>query len=173
MGSTSKRAWSRLLLFWLISQLSFANAKDSENSRGSLAGLRGIRVVVEHLEPEVERAGLTEAAIQTDAELKLRLPGIPVLTLDQWRNEPGSPYLYLNAIVNPSLSSSWGYSTSVALVQDVRLSRNPAVIVDATTWDVSSGGGEARPVNIPERVRNSLKDKTDQLVNGYLAMNPK
>jgi len=163
----------RLVLFQFVFVLSFAVAADNEYSRKSLGGLRAVQVVVESLEPEVARTGLTTAAIQTDAELKLRLAGIRVLTDDERLNEPGHTYLYLNAVVNPTLPSSWGYSISVDLVQDVQLTRNPAIVVPAHTWSVSSGGGEARPANIPDRVRNSFKDKIDQFINAYLAMNPK
>ena len=172
-STRTMRALSRLVVFWIICPLSFVVAVDNASTRESLAGLRGVKVVVETLEPEVEHAGLTSAVIQTDAELKLRLAGIRVLTTDESRDEPGHPYLYLNAIVNPTLPSSWGYSTSVDLIQDVRLTRNPAVNVAAHTWSVSSGGGEARPANISDSVRNSFKDKVDQFVNAYLAMNPK
>jgi hypothetical protein len=148
-------------------------ASDDKFSRRSLVGLRGIEVVVEDLAPEVERAGLTKAVIQTDAELKLRIAGIRVLSTDQDAIEPGHPYLYLNAIIATGNGSSWGYTTSVGLTQTVLLVRNPEIVVEGETWSVASGGGYAASRDIAERVRNKFKDEVDEFINAYLAMNPK
>jgi hypothetical protein len=43
-----------------------------------LRGLRGIQVVVEKINPEAEKYGLTEQLLQTDTELRLRQHGIRV-----------------------------------------------------------------------------------------------
>jgi len=50
----------------------------------SLKGLVGITVLVESPGPEAEQVGLTRDVLQTDAELKLRLAGIRVLTEQQY-----------------------------------------------------------------------------------------
>jgi hypothetical protein len=126
-------------------------------------------VLVEYQKPEVERVGLTEAAIQADAELKLRLAGIRVLT----RNESDAT-LYLDAQVYHTELAVWGYEVSVEVLQDVQLIRDPAIVIPgATTWELGSVGGAGRPANIPEMVRNALKDLVDRFINAYLAMNPK
>ena len=66
-----------IFVFFLFA--SPGRAGDDEKSRMSLRGLKGMQVVVEHLEPEVEQHGLTTSALQTDVELKLRQAGIPML----------------------------------------------------------------------------------------------
>ena len=53
---------------------------DGKETRKTLVGLSGVYVLVETIEDDVERDGLSRAQIQTDMELKLREAGIPVLT---------------------------------------------------------------------------------------------
>lgn len=160
------------LVLLLSSQLGRA-ADSSEFARKSLVGITGLEVLVEFLKPEVERAGLTREAIQTDAELKLRLAGIHVLTHEESINSH-APILYLDPQVFRTDETSWGYSTKVAVLHEVRLVRDLSItVVNATTWEVTLQGGASRPANIPKRVREDLKDLVDTFINAYLAMNPK
>ena len=64
--------------------------------RDTLRGLDGVFVLVEEIEPEIERYGLTKQALQTDTELQLRQYGIKVLSRVERLAAPGSPYLYVN-----------------------------------------------------------------------------
>jgi hypothetical protein len=52
-----------------------------------LAGLDGVRVVVEGVRPEAEKYGLTQQLLQTDTELRLRQNGIRVLTDEEAENQ--------------------------------------------------------------------------------------
>lgn len=74
-----------------------ATAIDSKDGRETLRGLKGVYVLVEHLNPEAERDGLDKTTIQTDVELKLRQAGIQVLTGTEWLAEPGAPCLLVQA----------------------------------------------------------------------------
>jgi hypothetical protein len=71
---------TRIFLALALAAPALSFASDDEYTRESLRGLHGVYVLVEDLRPEVEQAGLTVAMIRTDAELKLRLAGIRVLT---------------------------------------------------------------------------------------------
>ena len=68
---------------------------DDERQRQTLAGLRGISIVVEDVNPDAEKDGLTAATLHADMQQKLRQAGVPVLTEDQAARAPGSPHLYL------------------------------------------------------------------------------
>jgi hypothetical protein len=154
-----------------IATAGLARAADDPTS---LRGLRGVYVLVESLQPEVERAGLTKAAIQTDAELKLRFAGIRVLTGTEFAKEPGRPYLYLNANVNAIPGKSpWGYSTSVELYQVAQLDRDSSFRLEVSTWREGGGGASASPSTIANRVRSDLKDLVDRFINAYLSVNQK
>jgi hypothetical protein len=151
---------------------SFLAAADNENSRRSLTGLRGVRVIVEiSRHPELDAVGLTVTAVRTDAELRLRKAGIRVLEADQ---VPGSPYLYLNATVTTAGKESWGDSILVSLRQTVILDRDPSIRIDAETWSVLFGGGIHAPTHDYARyMRDGFNDGIDQFINAYLAANPK
>ncbi len=73
---------------------------DDEGSRETLRGIKGVRVVVESIEPEIEEAGLTRSQVQTDVELKLRTAGLNLLTPEERNKEiiraSGGAYLYVN-----------------------------------------------------------------------------
>jgi len=164
---------TRIVLAVALAAPALSFASDDEYSGKSLRGLRGVYVLVEDLRPEVEQAGLTKAMIQTDAELKLRLAGIRVLTQDENLKEPGMPYLYLRATVFQSSPKSWRFSVTVELTQYVQLTRNPAIVVGAHTWSSERLNGIAPSADMPQMVRSDSKDLVDQFINAYLAVNPK
>jgi hypothetical protein len=122
--------------------------------------------------PEVEARGLTTTAVRTDAELRLRRAGIRVLTREESLQVPGTPYLYLNAVITRG-NMYWGDSLLVSFRQTVLLDRDPGVRLDAETWSVWAGGGIYAPENIARKVRDGFNDLVDEFINAYLAMNPK
>lgn len=147
-----------------------AAAGDNENTRQSLKGLRGLSVLVEALETEVERNGLNKASIQTDVELKLRQAGIAVLTEAGSHAAPGEPFLYVN--VSTSGGPLYAYSIEVEFRQTVRLDRDPSIkIFGATTWSV--GGGGAVGQHSLRDIRDGIEDYVDGFINAYLSVNPK
>ena len=86
-----------LAVLWGIIGLSGAGswADDVKHTRATLRGIEGVNVLLEDLEPEVERAGLTTQQLHTDVEGQLRHAGIPVLTKDQAFRLQGAPYVYV------------------------------------------------------------------------------
>jgi hypothetical protein len=84
-----------ITLTWLLLAITPLAAGDSDEERQTLVGLKGVRVVVENINPNAEKDGLSLVLLQTDVELKLRQAGIPVLTGEETFRAPGSPFLYL------------------------------------------------------------------------------
>ena len=145
-------------------------ALDSERTRATLRGIEGVRVVIEGLESEVERAGLTTQQLQTDVELRLRLAGIRVLTDEESRRTPGQPLLYVNVNVLLQSDGLAAYSIEVALRQRAALETDgsPATV---ETWGAASIGivGRARL----DSIRNPLRDGVDEFINAYLSVRPR
>jgi hypothetical protein len=79
----------RLILVLLLLASTGAQGGDTEGERATLRGLDGVQVVVEDLQPDVERNGLTRQQLQTDVELRLRKAGIRVLTEQELDRAPG------------------------------------------------------------------------------------
>ena len=69
-----------ILVFFVIPKQIFSR-NDVDKT---LQGFNTLKVLVESLDPEMERLGLTEEQIQTDVELKLRKTGFNVKGKDEF-----------------------------------------------------------------------------------------
>jgi len=89
-----KTLCSLMNLMVLILLCENVHAQDIEQTRNALRGLSGVYVMPENpLEEEAIRGGLSQDAIRTEVELKLRQAGIRVLSREEWEQAPGKPYL--------------------------------------------------------------------------------
>jgi len=171
-----KRLLTTVAVLCIWGMVVCGGSAQTEMDRKSLRGLKGIAVVVEALQPEAERDGLTKSQIQTDSELKLRQAGIRVLPTEESFKVPGSPYLYMN--INTTKNdvlygafSTYVFSLQVALKQDVTLTRDSDLKGSATTWETHALGTVG--ANNLQDTRRVLGDLLDRFINDYLAENPK
>jgi hypothetical protein len=144
--------------------------RNATHQRDTLHGLRGVHVLVERLEADVECHGLTSQTLQADTEEQLRRAGIEVLAEEQRLQTPGTPYLYVN--VNVSLGEETplaAVSVDIALKQSVVLARDPVLICLAPTWRTGTTGrvGCARLADL----RGAVKDLVAEFVEDYHAVN--
>ena len=131
-----------------------------------LKGLGVIGVVVEKVNTEVERLGLTQQALQTDVELLLRKYGIEVA------KNPADNYLYINVNVSPSDSGLVAFNISVEFCDIVIPIRNPSITIhNAIVWD-TGGTGSVGKKKIGS-IREDVEDYVKVFINDYLAANPK
>ncbi|MBI4628075.1 MAG: hypothetical protein HY729_05150 [Candidatus Rokubacteria bacterium] len=149
------------------------NAVDNESERATLKGLPGVLVLVEDMNPEVERAGLARATLQTDVELKLRQAGIAVLSTTEMLAAPGYPHLYLNVATGAPRTAPglYVYSIQLSLKQQVVVVRNTAVSL-ASTWSTTAKFGTVGADRLSS-VRESVRDQVDKFINAWLSVNPK
>jgi hypothetical protein len=136
--------------------------------RDILKGLTGVYVVVEEMNPEVVKIGLTKEVILTDVELEFRRFGIRVLSKDESLAMPGLPFFYVN--VNAALLRGdrlWG-SVIVQLNEVVFLRRQP-ILCSASTWKTQMSFSSYTE----QEVRGVVKERVDEFINDYLAANPK
>jgi hypothetical protein len=94
----------------------------SIDSAWTLKGVKEVLLYVEYLPPEVEQAGLTRAAIQTDVELKLRLAGLTVGDMEDAVTEGrGLDYsttmLSVEVLVDTRLDAFWSAILNVSIWQ--------------------------------------------------------
>lgn len=138
-----------------------------------LAGLQGMYVVVEDLDLDAKEAGLTEEKIRADVELKLRLAGIKVLSVEEGLATKSKAFLYVDVTtVKEKLHQVYAGSVEVSLWERVYLARDPNTITLAATWDkIGIGLGSSDIAR--RKIRESVKDLVDEFINDYLAANPK
>ena len=145
---------------------------DSEYSRPTLRGLNNVFVLVEEVDPEMEKDGLTASQIKTDVELKLRLAGIKVFSRAEAVKQKGSPYLYVRL---SGFKDTIGRTTvyifhlSFQFNQRVFLERDLSINADACTWALNHTGRSGR---IGE-IRDTIKNYADRFLNAYFSANPK
>jgi hypothetical protein len=143
---------------------------ENKRTRETLRGINGVSVVVEAIEPEIEKAGLTREQIKTDVEQKLFVKGLNVLT-----PETGGAFLYVGLLIvkHEKLSSYFQvdlylYTIELKLNQGVFLERNKKPTT-ATTWSIVALGAN-KDVGV---IRNAIKGCVDIFLSSWLSVNPK
>ena len=143
------------------------------SGKETLRGIEGMAVAVEDLSPNVKELGLTEDILQTDIELKLKLAGIKVLSIEESVKTLRSPYLYLNilTVTHPSgVLFSWNVSLRLRQMVDLRTKKN--TYTKAITWKKLRTGYAEKDI-LKDGLRKITKDMVDEFLNDYLAINPK
>jgi hypothetical protein len=161
----------------VLAGLPFALAvEDDEYARSTLRGLPGVYVAVEALDPDVQQDGLTKATLQADAELRLRMAGIRVLSREEWAKTQGGPVCYIDVSIVKDVGLTdvldfdlYAFEVSVELHQDVALVRDMAVKVLSPTWSASYVGF----TNTLPRIRTKVTELVERFINAYQAVNPK
>lgn len=136
--------------------------------RDTLRGLPGVEVLVEPLDAAIERGGLSQSAVHTDVETRLRSKGIAVFATQDANPSPAKAYLYVhvNAIALPG-NAGYAVAIQVQLRQTLHSLVTNSNVVNAMTWDahnvvaVPSGG-------LPE-VRNEILSYVDLFVRDWLS----
>ncbi len=119
-------------------------AEDSDVSRGTLAGLQRIYVLVENIQPNIQKhslnAGLSAAQIHRDVETRLNTAGILTMSRDEWLKTTGRPALYININTHETEKYRYAYDIKLELRQIVSLEINPKVKTLADTWSINITG---------------------------------
>lgn len=129
-----------------------------------MQGLTGVRVLVEHLGPKIEKEGiLSREVLQADVEAKLAEAGIAV-------TKDAPALLYANVAVVCDRQSC-AFNIALEVQQRVRLELRPqSGAVVAATWSTGVTGLVARR---PGLIRRNLRDQVDQFVAAFRAANPR
>jgi len=121
-----------------------ANAIDSDLTRKTLTGIQGVNVVIEDLQPNIQKyaakARLERDQIKSHVEVLLKKEGVPVLNYDQWLKAPGRPFLYVTINTHEYEKYWFAYDVRVQLRQKVSLEVNPETVTMADTWGISMTG---------------------------------
>jgi hypothetical protein len=137
--------------------------------RDTLRGLPGVEVEVEGLESDIERDGLTRAAIQADVAGQLRAGGITVYTSQRANASDAKAYVYVhvNSIRIPN-QDVYAINLDVHLRQTLRSLVSPSNIVNAMTWDQSNV--LVVPAGNVASVRAEIGRFVDQLIRDWRAV---
>lgn len=177
-GERHRRIGFLVFFILLLSSALPAGAVDSELTRKTLVGLKGVAVVVENMpaemgkyEPSFDKAGLTAPQIKQTVETRVRAAGIPVVSGQAWIDTPGRPILYIRFNAHETARYQFAYNTHVGLKQLVHLEANPALKTLAATWSMDmTGKSDLGRLNL---VSESIRFLVDRFIGAYKEANAK
>ena len=138
----------------------------------TLRGLPGVRLIVEKVDAEVERDGLTTDLVRTTAETRLRAAGIHLLSQDEVTMTQGRPTIQI--LVQTARSDSlYAYCIEVSVWQEmVQIHRQTSLPVWVRSWVTESVVGIKSRKNI-HVLKTTVEDLVDSFIHAYVAVNPK
>ena len=153
---------------------SYVYAIDSDLTRRTLLGIRGVHVIVEDLQPSLKDYGqkfsLSNTKLEKDVEIRLQTAGIEVLTRDQWLKTVGRPLLYINVNSHDD-KFRVAYDIAIELKQIVTMEANPDIKTLAPTWSINMTG--IAGIDKLDIIRNDLATLVDRFIKAYWTVNKK
>lgn len=157
----------------LLSGVAPSWAVDSETSRETLKGIKGVYVLVEELQPNIkklsERFTVGKDQLQGAVELRLKQAGIRVLKKDEWIKTPGRPIFYVNVNTHARERYRWAYDIRVELQQIASMEANQVKAL-ISSWSTNITG------TLSAGTLSILKDETlaltDIFIKAFFAANP-
>src|SRR5579871_190378 len=156
----SKLVWLGVLLIPWVARA----AGDAPLDRATLRGIHSVNVIIDVLDPELVKQGLTANSLKEQIERRLDHSGI---TVDHAAAEfVGIKILQVRAPRGP-----YALCLSLGVYQPVALSRNKEIRTATDTWTVETILIADSKVLTREAL-NSVDELLDRLVAAYRAANP-
>jgi hypothetical protein len=137
--------------------LCLLRAGDGPLDRATLRGIKGMNVVIDHLDPDLEKAGLSQEMLRSRVEGRLRKAGIPI---------DGKAVEFVGLRLNSFLArkgpDSLGFS--LGFYQPVVLARDPKVRTACPTWEV-----QTMLLVAPKPMVQSALETADQLTDQFIS----
>jgi hypothetical protein len=155
-----------LEIFGFVTTTAEGNAaKIRMTGRETLRGLTQVHVLIENLDDDELKAGLTKDQIKVDTELRLRKARIKVVDDDQ-------SYLSVRVTaIADAETGRWSFAVAVTMNQLAELTRTRRPFT-ADTWG-TGGLWTADNSQFLLAVRQAVGDSVDKFINDYLAANQK
>jgi hypothetical protein len=156
------------VLLSLLACIGAATAADAQQfvatGRDTLRGLPGVEVLVEGIDPELQRAGIDAVALRAAVERQLRAGGVPVFRSQSENPSAAKPYVYV--LVSGFGLEARGYvaGVQVHLRQTLRSAVTGSNVINAMTWDqhsvvfVPAGGAQVLRDEVQTAVDTFVKD---------------
>jgi hypothetical protein len=142
-----------------------------EAERESLRGLTGVEVLVDPLDSEIERAGLSEVKLQQDIRLRLQKAGVKVLTEQERLASPAAAILTIRVDTLHDRIGRYFYVTDLFLAQRVTLQTRAEPEFSAVTWKKLGTVSPVADDNV-KHLEDQVLRKVDLFIKDYLAVNP-
>jgi hypothetical protein len=132
-------------------------AGDAPLDRATLRGLKAVNIVLDRLDPELERAGVTAAAVSARLHEQLARAGI--------KTDPGAvEFLGMRVLQVRGGRGPYAVSLALGLYQPVLLVRDHNVKTATPTWGV-----ETVLMADPKQVKEAALASVDELAASFAA----
>lgn len=122
---------SRMLLF-LALPLAMAAAGDAPLDRATLRGLGAVSVVIDRVDPALEKEGITQSSLQSRLAARLRDAGIKV-------DDKAVSFIGVRVMhVREGRRSPYALCLNLGAYQQVALARDAKVKTSTQTWEVET-----------------------------------
>jgi len=161
-----KKYFYTLVVFLTFGGLSQTFAQ-TDASLKTLQGFDTLKVEIERLAPDLEKAGIKTEEIQADVETKLRQAGFKIKN----SGEANNPYVVLRIAVSSIDNGVGGFAVSVtsSLNQLIVLDRNKSVASVAGTWESRSIVSVIKEK--VQAIRSFVNGQIDLFVNAHRRAN--
>jgi hypothetical protein len=169
MATHSLRQIGAALLLMLAATSGPAAQMFITTGKDTLRSLPGVELIVEPLQPELERAGLTARAVRAGVERQLRASRVPLFASQASNTSAAKPYLYvnLNAVEVPG-QTLYAIAVQIQIRQTVRSAVTSSNIVDAVTWD--SHTVVLAPAKQLASIHEEIAEHVDLFVKDWVAV---
>jgi hypothetical protein len=169
MAANPAKTFLIVTVFLLVTTGSAIAQTFVPTGRGTLRGLPGVEVMVENLESDIERDGLSRAAIQADVAGALRTAGIGVYATQQANPSDAKAYVYVRVnSIKLQTQGVYAIALDVQLRQTLRSLVTMSNIVDAMTWEQSNV--VVVPVAQASSVRTEIQEYVGQFIQDWKAV---
>ncbi len=155
----------RWLLVFLMIPAGFGVAADTPLERATIRGLKAVNIVVDPLDQELVRAGLSSTAFRIRIEERLQQAGVPV-------DSNAREFLGLHVSSVRAKRMPVAMALTLALYQPVVLVRDNKIRTATITWNVETvmmSGDKA----LQGSANQSVEELADEFVQAWRAVNPK
>jgi hypothetical protein len=154
----------RLLAAILLLPAGSHAAGDAPIDRATLKGLKGVAVVVDRIDPEMEKLGVTRDVMLARLLARLQARHIAI-------DPAAAEFVGLRITAVRASHGPLAISLTMGLYQPVLLSRDRAMRTSTQTWEVDSVL-LADPKILITACRESADELADRFAAAFLAMNP-
>jgi len=140
-----------------------------QTGKDTLRGLPGVEVLVEPIDPQLERQGLTASAIHANVERYLRARSIPVYANQVQNASEAKPYLYVQVSGLSLPSRGYALAVEVQVRQTLRSLVTGSAIVNAMSWDQQMVM-IVQPADGMQGVHAQVQTLVDQFVQDWRAV---
>ena len=121
-----------------------------------MRSMKGFRVVIETLIPELEKEGLTREALQEELSTMLEKGGIKALGDKEWHNTSGKPVLNVTVNATKTGDSQYQYSVTIEVVKSESKDSGVYPQKNKTLW-ITSAMGEGGVPDIRAKIMKEAR----------------